>query len=116
MTGRPTAGSILPGSSPGGLEGTRHERSAARNSSSDFDRACFRHSTRSSRRHQGRSRRHGEEGGPPINSEGADKVYAEISGDTVGAAAFIRRDCHVFGLGRPGDETFKTKCLKKGFW
>ena len=31
------------------------------------------------------------------------------------AAAFISRDCHVFGLGRPGDETFKTKCLKKGF-
>lgn len=38
---------------------------------------------RSSRRHQGRSRLHGEEGGPPINSEGADKVYAEISDDTV---------------------------------
>jgi hypothetical protein len=51
------------------------------------------------RSHQGRGRRHGEEGGCAINTEGAEKVYAEIS-DPKGP--FVDRDLYIVVLRMDG--------------
>jgi cytochrome c len=60
------------------LEGTTHERSGAWIFACCFTCRGPRSGACYSRRHQGRSGRHGEEGRSAIKTEGADKAYAEI--------------------------------------